>query len=106
LMAWTAWTEASATTSWSYAFAAGNLTNGTSYTVSSRATDTASNVQTTPDTKSFTFDSTPPSVTLTSVNGSARTFPYLTNANVTSVGGACTTGDGVVSVTLGGIPTT
>jgi len=100
------WNDASGTTSWSYAFAVGNLTNGAAYTVSSRATDNAVNVQTTPDTKSFTFDSTAPSVTLTSVNGSARTFPYLTNVNVTSVGGACTTGDGAVSVTLGVNPTT
>src|SRR5215207_1740851 len=48
----------------------------------------------------YTIDRTAANVTLTDVNGAARTFPYSTNANVTSVGGSCTTGDGDVSVTL------
>lgn len=34
-------------------------------------------------------DKTPPVVTVTSVNGLPRTFPYSTNATVTSFGGAC-----------------
>jgi len=50
--------------------------------------------------KSVTIDKTAPTVTLDKVNGTTRTFPYSTNANVTSVGGSCTTGDGDVSVTL------
>ena len=36
---------ASGTASWTYAFADANLTDGESYTVRSRATDTATNVQ-------------------------------------------------------------
>jgi hypothetical protein len=53
----------------------------------------------------YTIDKTAPTVTLDSVNGSAVTFPYSTNQNVNSVGGSCTSGDGPVSVTLGGNPT-
>ena len=40
------------------------------------------------------IDTTPPIVTVTSVNGSPRTFPYSTNVNVTSIGGACGTAPG------------
>src|SRR5439155_22725318 len=40
-----------------------------------------------------------------SANGSPVSFPYSTNQNVTSVGGSCSSGDGPVSVTLGGNPT-
>src|SRR5919198_2723677 len=47
-------------------------------------------------TASATFikDTVSPAVTLTNVNGSARTFPYFTNQNVTSIGGACGTAAG------------
>jgi hypothetical protein len=34
-------------------------------------------------------------VTLTTVNGTARTFPYTTSATVTTLGGTCTTAGGV-----------
>src|SRR5207249_3654123 len=50
----------------------------------------------------FSIDTTPPTVTLTQVNGSSVTFPFSTNGNVSSVGGSCTTGDGPVSVTRAG----
>src|SRR5262249_57260296 len=43
---------------------------------------------------------TPPSVAITSVNGSAVTFAYTT-ATVTSIGGTCTTTDGAVSWSIG-----
>lgn len=42
----------------------------------------------------YLFDGTAPIVTLTWVNGSAVTFPRVTNDNVTSVGGACGTSTG------------
>src|SRR5262249_18295554 len=41
--------------------------------------------------KSITIDTTAPTVTLTKVNGNTVSFPFSTNANVTSVGGACGT---------------
>ena len=69
------WNDASGTTSWTYAFDAANLGNGLGYTVRSRAIDDATNMQTTPDSKAFTFDSAAPTTTITfgptSPNGSA-----------------------------------
>src|SRR5262249_12681384 len=41
-----------------------------------------------------TVDRTAPTVSLTSVNGTARTFPFSTNQSVTSLGGACGTAAG------------
>ena len=58
--------------------------------------------------KAIVIDTTAPVVTLTSVNGSVRTFPYSTNAaSVTSIGGACGTATGdttTVAVTVDGNP--
>jgi prepilin-type N-terminal cleavage/methylation domain-containing protein len=55
---------------------------------------------------SVTVDNTPPSVTLTQVNGSIRTFPWNTNAaSLTSVAGACSSGAGnntTITVTVTG----
>src|SRR5205807_287477 len=42
----------------------------------------------------WVVDKTAPAVTLTKVNGSGVTFPYSTNTNVTSIGGACGTASG------------
>jgi hypothetical protein len=53
----------------------------------------------------YTIDRTAANVTLTDVNGAARTFPYLTNQDVASLGGSCEPGGSPVSVTLGGNPT-
>ena len=58
--------------------------------------------------RNIVIDTTAPALTLTRVNGTLRTFPYTTNANVTSLGGACGTasGDaGTVSVTVNGSAT-
>ena len=65
--------------------------------------DAAGNTGT--DSKNVTIDKTAPVVTLTSVNGSAQTFPFSTNSNVTTVGGACgsLTGDSsTINVTVTG----
>ena len=51
---------ASGTTSWTYVFSDINLTDGESYTVHSRATDTAGNLQDPLDSASFTYDTTAP----------------------------------------------
>lgn len=62
-----------------------------SYTVTSvYSTWTAMSVS----SSSVTVDTTAPSVTVTKVNGTNRTFPYSTNVNVTSIGGACGTAVG------------
>ena len=71
------------------------------YVFAASQIDTAGNTGSSGN-KSVTIDKTAPTVTLDKVNGTTRTFPYSTNANVTSVGGSCTTGDGDVSVTLDG----
>ncbi len=42
-------------------------------------------------------DVTPPVVTVTKVNGTARTFPYSTKPAVTTIGGACGTASGDLS---------
>ncbi len=83
------WNDATGTTTWSYGFSGSNLANGVSYTVQSQATDNATNVQTTPDSKTFVYDTTPPSVTITKANGSPVGFPYSSNAYVATIGGAC-----------------
>ena len=67
-------------------------------------TDAAGNIGTSA-ANTFTVDTTAPIVTMTRVNGATVTFAFLTNANVTSIGGACTTGDGAVSVSITGIAT-
>jgi hypothetical protein len=66
-----AWNDASGTTNWSYAFSGGNLDDGVSYTVQSRAIDNATNTQTTPSTRNFTYDTTPPTVTVNQKAGQA-----------------------------------
>src|SRR5207245_1535104 len=56
---------ASGTTSWSYALASSALTSGHTYTIHSRATDNASNVQTTFGSATFLFDTAKPSSSVT-----------------------------------------
>ena len=63
------------------------------YTATATQADTATNTGTS-GAKAITVDKTAPVVTLTTVNGAARTFPFTTNATVTSVGGACGTAAG------------
>jgi hypothetical protein len=58
--------------------------------------------------QTYTYDTTAPTVTITSVNGSVRTFPYSTNVNVSSIGGTCTNGTGdltPITVTFNGAGT-
>lgn len=55
--------------------------------------------------QTYSIDKTAPVVTVTKVNGSTASFPFSTNQNVTSVGGACGTVSGdssTVSVTING----
>jgi hypothetical protein len=59
--------------------------------------------------KSIVIDTTAPAPTITRVNGTTRTFPYYTNANITSIGGACGAAPGdqtTISVTINGSPST
>jgi hypothetical protein len=58
--------------------------------------------------KTLTIDKTAPVVTLTKVNGTAVTFPYLSKVNVTSLGGTCGAASGdtaTVNVSVTGAAT-
>jgi hypothetical protein len=83
---------------WSYAFAAANLDDGTLYTVQSRASDNASNTQTTPDSKTFTFDTAAPTATIAfpAAGGPYNAAGWDTGGAIT--GTAADGGSGVASV--------
>ena len=92
----------------SYSYRSSAMTAITPITAGSKnyqitATDTATN--TTTPTFTVTVKNTAPVPTVTSINGAVRTFPYATNANVTTYGGACGNASGdiaTVSVTIAG----
>jgi hypothetical protein len=65
------WNDATGTTGWTYALDASVLADGVAYTVQSRAIDNAGNAQTTPDSKTFAYDTTAPSVTVNQKAGQA-----------------------------------
>src|SRR5262249_9910946 len=74
---------------WTYTFSSPLAANGT-YSVTATQNDAAGNIGTS-GAKSITVQTAAPTITLTSVNGTTRTFPYSTNATVTTFGGAGTT---------------
>src|SRR5262249_56835825 len=71
---------------WSYSFVSSLAVNG-AYSVTATQSDTASNTGTS-GAQTINVDRTAPVVTLTTVNGSVRTFPYTTNIAVTTLSGA------------------
>jgi hypothetical protein len=86
---------ATSTTSWTLAFPASNFPADGSYTVRVYATDNAANTQSSATSQTFTIDKTAPVVTLTSpADGSSSTNTTPTFS------GACTNGDGNVTVTV------
>ena len=86
-------TYSSGTGLWTYTFSSGNFPADGTYSVAVNATDAAGNASST-STNTFTSDNTAPVLTLTKLNGATQTFPYYTNAAVTSIGGACGTASG------------
>src|SRR5262249_27850172 len=78
---------------WTYTASPALSANGT-YSIIATQTDTAGNSANS-GAQSITINTAAPTVTLASVNGTARTFPFITNATVTTLGGACTTAAGV-----------
>jgi hypothetical protein len=81
-------------TTWSYAFA--RPADG-AYVVHVQAVDAVGNAQTGTTyaaSASFSVDTAAPSVALTKINGSAASFPYRLNQDVTSIGGTCGTASG------------
>ena len=86
------WNDASGTTSWSYGFDHSNLTDGNSYSVQSRATDAASNIESPAAPTTFTYDTTAPTVSITQINNAGQSFPLTTSSVANSMGGACGNG--------------
>src|SRR5919201_1459565 len=85
---WSGTTEslqtATGTTSWNYAFAASNLTDGVTYTVHTVATDNAGNTETS-STWTFKYDTTNPSAVFGAFPAASGTY------NATSFNAGCAT---------------
>src|SRR5262249_54177901 len=99
-------TAACAAGAWSYTTSP-LLTVSGDYFVTATQSDTAGNTGTS-GAQQITLNTAAPTVTLTTVNGNATTFPFITNTTVNTVGGTCTVGGGVnttVSVTITGAST-
>ena len=85
--------QASGTTTWMFALLDSNLADGESYTVNAVTTDTAGNVESTPGTAVFTFDTTSPTVasilrnmpTNASTSDNAVTFEVTFSEDVVNV---------------------
>src|SRR5262245_18709104 len=91
---------------WTYNTSPVLSANGT-YTVTATQSDTAGNTGPSRG-RSLTINTAAPTVPITTVNGTARTFPYITNVTVSTLGGGCTTAAGVsatVSVAITGSST-
>lgn len=73
------WLVASSTTSWTYALAVGNLSDGATYTISSRATDNLSRLQDPPNTDTFTYDTTNPTAPASANDGTGTDSDYTTS---------------------------
>jgi Bacterial Ig-like domain (group 3) len=69
------WNLAGGTTSWSYAFSASSFPADGQYTVSTRATDNAANSQSPVTTRTFTIDTTAPSVTASTIAATVGASP-------------------------------
>jgi hypothetical protein len=69
------WNAASGTSAWTYAFAASSFPADDTYTVAARATDSASNVQSPVSSQAFAIDTTPPTVTATTIAATTGTGP-------------------------------
>src|SRR5262249_3830652 len=83
------------------------LTLSGAYSVTATQNDGAGNTGTS-GAKAISIDTSAPVVTLTTVNGTAQTFPYTTGQTITSVAGACGTAIGdnpTVSVAVTGAGT-
>ncbi len=106
------------TTTWTYSGAQPTWTNGTAYTVRSRAADVAGNLETPGSGITFTYDTTPPSVKLTAPNGGeiwAGGRPYTVTWTVTDTIGLPSTpitlsatydGGANWAIVAGGLPNT
>jgi hypothetical protein len=94
------WNAASGTSAWTYPFAASSFPADDTYTVATRATDTASNVQSPVSSQTFAIDTTPPAVTATTIAATTGTSPagYVKQGGGYVVYADASDANGVVSV--------
>jgi hypothetical protein len=106
------WNVATGTSSWAYSFAAGNLPADGAYTVEARATDDASNVQSPATARTFTYDTTAPTVSLSEIAAATGTSPvgfvkqggaYIVYADASDANGVNAVTADVSTVTTGQI---
>ncbi len=104
------WTLASGTSSWTYAFAASSFPADGSYTVASRATDNALNIQSPATAQTFTIDTAAPSITLSAIASTTGTSPvgfvkegggYYVYADASDANGVSSVTANVSNVTTG-----
>ena len=104
------WNLASGTSSWMYGFGASSFPADGAYTVSSRATDNALNVQSPVTTQSFTLDTTAPSLTAAAIAATTGSSPagfvrqsggYAVYADASDANGVTSVTADVSSVTTG-----
>jgi hypothetical protein len=104
------WNVASGTSSWIYVFPAANFPADGSYTVSSRATDNALNVESPVSTRTFTIDTTAPSIGASTIGATTGTSPagyvkqgggYVVYADVSDVNGVTSATADVSALTAG-----
>ncbi len=79
------WHSATGTTSWTLSLADTLFSDAVTYNISSRATDTAGNVQTSLGTGSFTWDETPPDPTFAIDAGAPYAVSTSVNLNISDV---------------------
>ena len=96
-----AWNLAVGTSSWMYGFGAASFPADGSYTVSSRATDNALNVQSPAATQVFTIDRTAPSVTAAAIAATTGASPagFVRQGGGYAVYADASDANGVMSVT-------
>jgi chitinase len=104
------WNLATGTTSWVYGFPAANFPADGSYTVSSRGTDNALNVQSPVAAQTFTIDTTAPSIGASTIAATTGTSPtgfvrqgggYVVYADVSDVNGVSSATADVSALTTG-----
>ena len=104
------WNLASGTSSWVYGFPAANFPADGSYTVATRATDNALNVQSPVTTQTFTIDTTAPSIGASTIAATTGTSPtgfvrqgsgYVVYADVSDANGVSSVTADVSALTAG-----
>ncbi|MEI8026961.1 MAG: hypothetical protein WCI18_11495 [Pseudomonadota bacterium] len=81
------------TTSWSYVMNDSSFTDGASYSIRAQVTDNSLNVTTNAQTKTFTWDATAPTVSITAFGNLLSSYYY---SNLSTLNTAITTASGAI----------